>query len=317
MGKKDITEKKLEDFTDVFADIVNVLLFNGDQRVDSRELRNALPRSIYKIEGEISEQERDVAKYWQSKDTCFALLGLENQTEAAGNTPLRIISYDGADYRAQIRKRDDVIRYNAKAKGEQDKKPMPVFYPVVTLVLYFGLERWDKSINLKACFTIPEGLEDYVNDYQINLFEIAFMDDETVEKFRSDFKLVAQYFTQSRKIKEGNAEEYSLSTDDIIHVKEVMELMSALTGDRAFEEAYNDSLEGGKIPMWTLIDYVREKGEKSGFDKGEKSGFEKGEKNKLVKNLQTVMVKMDCSLDQAMDFLDVSEVEREALREMI
>lgn len=69
--------------------------------------------------------------------------------------------------------------------------------------------------------------------------------------------------------------------------------------------------------MWTLIDYVREKGEKSGFDKGEKSGFEKGEKNKLVKNLQTVMVKMDCSLDQAMDFLDVSEVEREALREMI
>ena len=32
MGEKDITEKTLEDYADVFADIVNVLLFDGGQQ---------------------------------------------------------------------------------------------------------------------------------------------------------------------------------------------------------------------------------------------------------------------------------------------
>ena len=31
MAEKDITEKNLEALNDVFADIVNVLLFNGEQ----------------------------------------------------------------------------------------------------------------------------------------------------------------------------------------------------------------------------------------------------------------------------------------------
>lgn len=33
MNTKDITEKHLEEYDDVFADIVNVLLFNGNQLV--------------------------------------------------------------------------------------------------------------------------------------------------------------------------------------------------------------------------------------------------------------------------------------------
>ena len=37
MGEKDITEKSLEDYADVFADVVNVLLCNGDQRVMPEE----------------------------------------------------------------------------------------------------------------------------------------------------------------------------------------------------------------------------------------------------------------------------------------
>ena len=31
MGSKDIVEKTLESYNDVFADIVNVLLFDGDE----------------------------------------------------------------------------------------------------------------------------------------------------------------------------------------------------------------------------------------------------------------------------------------------
>lgn len=38
MGTKDLTEKVLEAYNDVFADIVNVLLFDGKRRLKKRIL---------------------------------------------------------------------------------------------------------------------------------------------------------------------------------------------------------------------------------------------------------------------------------------
>lgn len=38
MGEKDITEKMLEDNNDIFADIVNVLLFKGERVVNDNSL---------------------------------------------------------------------------------------------------------------------------------------------------------------------------------------------------------------------------------------------------------------------------------------
>ncbi len=38
MSEKDMTEKNLEDFDDVFADIVNVLLFNGQRLIEESDL---------------------------------------------------------------------------------------------------------------------------------------------------------------------------------------------------------------------------------------------------------------------------------------
>ena len=43
MGEQDITEKILESYNDVFADIVNVLLFNGEQIIRPDELVDQAP----------------------------------------------------------------------------------------------------------------------------------------------------------------------------------------------------------------------------------------------------------------------------------
>ena len=40
MGQKDITEKILEDYNDVFADIINGLLFDGVQEIKPEALEN-------------------------------------------------------------------------------------------------------------------------------------------------------------------------------------------------------------------------------------------------------------------------------------
>ena len=39
MGQKDIAEKTLEAYNDVFADIVNVLIFNGKRTVKEKDLK--------------------------------------------------------------------------------------------------------------------------------------------------------------------------------------------------------------------------------------------------------------------------------------
>lgn len=45
MGQKDIAEKILADYNDVFADIVNVLLFEGKQIIKEDSLQYAKARS--------------------------------------------------------------------------------------------------------------------------------------------------------------------------------------------------------------------------------------------------------------------------------
>ena len=65
MAEKDFREKRLEDFDDVFSDIINGLLFRGENRVNENDLESGMERSGYKIEEKFEEQERDVKKYWK------------------------------------------------------------------------------------------------------------------------------------------------------------------------------------------------------------------------------------------------------------
>ncbi|MBR2215043.1 MAG: Rpn family recombination-promoting nuclease/putative transposase [Selenomonadaceae bacterium] len=228
MGKKDATEKTLESYVDVFADIVNVLLFNGKRLMQPEDLLTALPRSIYKVDGKMHEQERDVAKFWKKGQICIAFIGLENQTAIEADIPFRIIGYDGAVCREQL---------NADEKNKPKER-----YPVVTLVLYFGYERrWNKPLNLKECFSIPKELEPFVNDYHVNLFEIAWLSDETIAMFQSDFRFVADYFSQKRK-----NQQYKAPAGEMKHVRAVLELLSAVMQDTRFIDAYNERVTEGR-----------------------------------------------------------------------
>lgn len=146
MAEKDITEKLLEDYNDVFADIVNVLLFDGKRVVSPEKLQETGVKSQYKAGAKIHELERDVAKLWQEGNVQIALCGLENQTKSERDMPLRVIGYDGNSYRAQLLNSEKWQRY-----------------PVLTLVLYFGMERWNQPKNLKKLLNIPKELDEYIN----------------------------------------------------------------------------------------------------------------------------------------------------------
>ena len=65
MAQKDITQKILEAYNDVFADIVNVLLFNGEKQIQPEELEDRGAKAFYKENGVLHEMERDVVKRWK------------------------------------------------------------------------------------------------------------------------------------------------------------------------------------------------------------------------------------------------------------
>lgn len=81
MGEKDFTEKILEAYNDVFADILNVLLFGGKRVISPDDLEDQSPNSFYKASGRIRELERDVVKRWKRNNIRIACIGLENQTD--------------------------------------------------------------------------------------------------------------------------------------------------------------------------------------------------------------------------------------------
>ena len=66
MKEKDITEKKLLSYNDVFADVINGSIFDGQEIVRSEELTDANPVTQFKDEDNTPrEQIRDVAKLWK------------------------------------------------------------------------------------------------------------------------------------------------------------------------------------------------------------------------------------------------------------
>lgn len=104
MAEKDKVQRTLESYNDVFADIMNVLLFDGQEVVREDELTDAQPFSYYKMDGKkVHGQERDVAKFWKNGEIRLSLIGLENQMKTDKAMPLRVIGYDGAAYRSQLK----------------------------------------------------------------------------------------------------------------------------------------------------------------------------------------------------------------------
>jgi hypothetical protein len=258
MKDKDITQKVLEKYNDVFADILNVLLFNGRDVVEESTLTDALPMSMLKIDGRVRSQERDIAKYWRKSKINVALFGLENQTTPNKLMPLRVFGYDGAEYVKQSRKENI-----DKAK-----------YPVITLVLYLGYEKgWNYPKTLFEVLDIDEDIKPYVNDFKINLFEIAYLDKEKINLFKSDFRILADYLYQMRVNKDYIADETIIE-----HVEELLTLMSAMTGDNRFEETINDLKGKEKVNMCEVLDRV----EARGIEKGIEQGIKRGTINTLV-----------------------------------
>ena len=266
MAEKDITEKTFMALNDVFADIFNVLVFRGNSVVAEENLEDSVSVSQYKASDEkLHEQERDVLKRWKGHGFHMVLAGIENQTRTDKDMPFRVIGYDGAAYRSQL------LGTERKRKDKRQKRKRNRRYPVVTIVLYFGEELWSYPKNLKECFypPLPKGeagmiLDEYIQDYKVHIFDIPRLSKETVAKFQSDFKVVAEYFTNVY-----TNPDYTPESKTIRHVDEFLKLMKVLTGDSRYETMmFSEEEKKEGIDVCRVLDYREARGEARGIERG-------------------------------------------------
>ena len=68
----------------------------------------------------------------------------------------------------------------------------------------------------------------------MKIFEIAWLSEAEIDRFHSDFKVVANFFVQKRKNKNYIPDDPT----EIRHVDEVLKLLKVMTGDRRYEEIF-------------------------------------------------------------------------------
>ena len=275
-----------------------------------------MAKSQYKADDNvIHEQERDVAKYWTDKN-CYirlALLGVENQLAIDMDMPLRVIGYDGSSYRDEMNQ-DKIVIDEATGKKHKIRHER---YPVVTIVLYFGKTPWKKPLRLYDVLKISDELKPFVSDYKINLIDVPRLTGEQVEKFTSDFQIIADYFVQ---LNESN--DYVPKDKTIKHADSFLKLMSVLTQDDKYVEMGKKiSNEREEFNMCKVLDKVEARGEARGQAIGEARGKAIGEAvgeargktigalNKTVEILRVIIAKNSWSKEQAMDFIGIPKSE--------
>ena len=254
MKEKDIAEKILLSYNDVFADVVNGVFFNGKEVVKSEELSDATLVTHFKDDkNKHHEQIRDVAKFWKRDKVVFSFIGIENQTNQDRDMILRVMSYDGATYKEQ-------------AGNER-------IYPVFTIVIYWGKAKWTAPTSLKERITCPPELEGLISDHKFKLVEMTRLTYEEIEKYKSDFSFIAGIMAKE--------ENYEPNQKEIRHPEEVLDLLSLLTNDERFAEAKNEvktiKKEGGRVDMCGFLDKIENRGVEKGIEKGIEQGIEQGE----------------------------------------
>ena len=255
MAEKDMAEKKLEDYPEVFTDIVNTLLFSDSSiRLDENKIVDGPTESIYKAEEQDKEQRRDTFKYYDIGNKgilfCVAAYGIENQSTIDNVMPVRIMNYDASAYKSQV--------FGLKSSSKQTNQKRKRIYPVITIVLNFSEKEWKTSRSLYDMMALPSDLAKYVQDYKINVFDVAFLEDDVIEKFTSDFKAVARFFKDKRLRLEAN------DTIEIKHPAEIADLFSVFTGDEGYRDAVPNVIKkkekGEVITVCTYTETIRDSG---------------------------------------------------------
>lgn len=264
---------------DIFADIFNAVLFQGEDVLEARELKNV--KNEYSFIFEAPSQNvknkrkskrtnkkksiqnfRDVVKETLNGCTFSIILGIENQNDVDHTMAQRVMLYDALEYERQIR----II----KARNETENVHVPKtqrigseqkLLPVISIVIYTGTEPWTGPKCLYDMLKLPsekqEKLLPYINDYAIHVIDLRHLSQDEIAYFSSDFRLLAETLNEI------------LPQKAAVHHDELVNVLSFLRNDTRYLELKDmeDGKEGDSMSC-ALLDAAIEKGRRYGLEEG-------------------------------------------------
>ena len=205
MSTTDTVTKEFISDNEVFADVVNFLIFDGEKVVTPDSLVEMDSTSVavpYGTDntGTPVQKERDVVKNVTCKmysDMVFAIVGIENQTSINYAMPVRNMLYDALTYTGQVEKAGKSYRKEkVKLSGAEflsHFKKEDKLIPVITLVINFSPDKWEAPVSLYEMIDFKSDiLKKFVPDYWINVIEPASLTKGQLKKFTTGFREVME-----------------------------------------------------------------------------------------------------------------------------
>ncbi|MCM1542231.1 MAG: Rpn family recombination-promoting nuclease/putative transposase [Blautia sp.] len=246
MGNRDKTEKLFVACSDVFVEIINGLVYHGEEILSEKDMLPGPTESIYpKAELELSSQFQDCSMYDVRGGRPCALYTLENQSDVDSRMPLRCAGYDGAAYRRQYK----------QGSGQG-------IYPVISVVLNWGEKPWNAATSIRELLDYPISrmAEDYLDKNRIHVFDMRFLSRTVRERFEGDVRVVLDYLSDNESLIRRNQK--------LRNPEEVMRMLHALSGDERYLDNIKFVEEEGGRRVCPLLDSMVNKGLQQGIQQG-------------------------------------------------
>ncbi len=253
------TDHIIKDFfkdTSRFADLMNAILYGGQDVIKPEELQFMDSNEIFVGKYISKERRRDIIMLWKGKES-QAILALEAQNQVDFTMVSRTLLYDALTY------------------NMQDKKSKNHMLPyVMSIVLFHGEGKWTAKTSLLERVNIPEGIKQESNDWKMNVIDIKDLDYHLLknEDNHSVVKAVGKIWRKEEEDFKGM--EVSKAAARVIAIlTEKFDILDLVEGD---EET---------VAMWSFWKDI----EDSGFQKGEECGMKKGMLGIVITQLKKVL----------------------------
>lgn len=274
MAMQDISSKVMLKHNDVFSDVINGLIFEKHY-IDENRLKDVIPESAYEdFDGNLRSMERDLLKEYGEGDEAnyFAIaeFGIGNQTTVDPTIPVRVMGYDYTVYKHQLdeynSKKRDLYRLLKEAQEignaeivkrvQADIEKLGDFrlVPVITVILNFSRTRWSKAKSLKELVSAghPE-ITALMQDYQVKIFDVLYLDEATKSRFTSDFRDVVTVLSEGAIDKKHDFQQLKYPVD-------ALDMLYAYTKDEHYLNIRNQIIKkeqkGEVIRMGDFFDQV-------------------------------------------------------------
>ena len=306
MGKADVYESDYLEKEEIFADLVNGVLYQGRQVVKPQELREQ-DTELRSISGNhVKKTIRDKVRLW--KGTIFAVFAVENQTKVDYHMVLRTMLSESMAYDRQWKKLRNQ-RISEKEKLAPDEfisgmRKRDKLIPVITIVIYYGTDKpWDGARTLYELLD-TEGMEDhiipYISNHQLNIFD--FHDYDDFGQFHSELRFVFEFLRYSEDRKKL-AERMTKNREWYEKLSNQAKLLLAhLTNIKKILNVEDKDFRKGEFSMCKAFEDMEKKGRMDGraeeiIETGREFHFAE---SKILERLQN---KLNISMEKAREYL--------------